>query len=290
MGEKASAMVDAVRRAMGYKFPPLGPCAFRWFSRWCPKRIDTELLPRLHVTLDLTDEMQRVLYWQGLRYEKPTLDFLVAQSRDACAFFDIGANIGFVSYVMLWHCPALAVYAFEPNPHHMNIMREARQRNGLTRFTPVACGLAAASGERSFHIALRNSGHSTFGAHPDLTISTDACRRVVVPLMPFEEWRVKEGLPLPPVGGWLAKVDVEGYELEVLQGMAPSLAAQRFRCVCVELNPFTLGFCGRKPEDILRWMSRFDYDAYDDSGHKVTAEHFCEAKNVFFLSSAAPAN
>lgn len=48
----------------------------------------------------------------------------------------------------------------------------------------------------------------------------------------------------------MAKIDVEGFELRVLRGMRAALEAQAFRGLAIELNEFTLRFCGASTEEV----------------------------------------
>lgn len=278
-----NCMIDAVRRMLGYQLPRLGPVGFKVFSRCCPKRIDTELLPGIKTTLDLSDEIQRSVYWQGKRYERATLNMLSAHGPDCCRFFDIGANFGFVSYVMLSRCDSLRIYAFEPNPTLFRTMKLTKERNTLARFTPVHAGLGSEAGEVTLHVSSVNSGHSTFGAHPGSLGLSQHWRDVPAPVLVFDEWSKSEGLPSSGSEVWLAKIDVEGREVDVLKGMSGSLSAHRFRCVCVEVNPFTLAFHGHQPVALLRQMDQFGYRPYDERGVAVSPDAVPRLGNLFFM-------
>lgn len=276
-------MLDQVRRALGYKFPRLGPVGFRLFSALCPKRVDSEIVPGIRTTLDLTDEMQRVVYWQGGRYEQETFGELARFCSDAEVFFDIGANCGFASYSMLAKCPRLRVYSFEPNPALFNSLRATKDRNALGRFVPVHAGLGSESGPRELHVGSANSGHSTFGPHPGLTGTGRDGQAVVVPVLTFDQWRRGEKLPLPSKPTWVAKIDVEGYEPDVLQGMAEALANRSFRALCIESNRFTLSFCGRAPQDIYDFMASVGYQPHGEHTTPNAAERKLCGQNAFFV-------
>jgi FkbM family methyltransferase len=237
----------------------------------------------LFTTLDLTDELQRVVYWQGVRYEKATLDILTTHARESECFFDIGANFGFISYVLLSRCPALRVFAFEPNPRLFSSMNTVKLRNALDSFVPVNAGLGAEPGDLELHISTLNSGHSTFGLHPGLASGSACCESAVAPVIVFDEWCRISRVWMPEQPRWLAKIDAEGYELNVLKGMRKSLEAQRFRCVCVEINRFTLSFCGTTPVAVGRFMADVGYEADDGNGKRYSSGALPEFANVFFV-------
>jgi FkbM family methyltransferase len=231
----------------------------------------------------MSDEMQRVVYWQGCRYEKSSLSFLGMQGEGARCFFDIGANFGFMSYVLLSQCPLLRVYAFEPNPTLFRAMSATKERNGLSRFTPVHAGLGSETGSLPLHVSSVNSGYSTFGRHPGIVDPSLAAEPPAVPVFPFWRWLEMERVPVPEPFAWIAKIDVEGYELKVLMGMTDALERRHFKCLCVEFNRFTLSLCGHSPEDILRFMNGFGYRPHDERGHAVAGEDLRRDGNVFFM-------
>ena len=66
---------------------------------------------------------------------------------------------------------------------------------------------------------------------------------------------------MPEPGEWIAKIDVEGYEMKVLSGLRPALASRAFRGLVVEINRFTLAFCGSEPKEIYSFMENLGYEA-----------------------------
>jgi len=50
------------------------------------------------------------------------------------------------------------------------------------------------------------------------------------------------------------KVDVEGYELRVMQGAKRSIEAGKIRAILAEFHPVTLSRGGTSTEELLRWL------------------------------------
>ena len=202
---------DILRRCLGYKFPPLGSAANNLFFRLIPSKIEAELFPGIHLQLDSRDLTQRTTYWQGDRFEYPTAQNISKWMNPSIThFFDIGSNYGFFSYLMLSKFAGLIVHAFEPNPKTFAILEDAKERNRLTRFHPHWMGLSDVQDTLLLHPGISDSGHSTFGPHPELLNICDT----PIPVKPFDHWVTSAGLTSPLPRSWIAKIDVEGFELE----------------------------------------------------------------------------
>src|SRR5271166_4459124 len=139
-----------------------------------PKTFDTELFPGIRARLNSGDSSQRTTYWQGDRFEHPTADTLtIWKTPSVTHFFDIGANYGFFSYLMLSRFADLSVHAFEPNPGTFRLLDEIRTSNHLIRLHAHPMGLSDSPGSLFLHPGTSDSGHSTFGEHPDLHSSCE---------------------------------------------------------------------------------------------------------------------
>jgi len=265
--------LDWLRRHAGHRIV-VGRQAAAAISRRLPPTLDTELWPGIHLRIDLRQPVARDTWWSGRHYEAPTPAILCGWLEKADCFFDIGANYGWYSYLAL-SCSNADVYAFEPNPTLVHQMNAARSFNNLGRFHPQHLGLSDESGELGLHGTQTNTGFSTFGAHP--TLLDDG---LAVPVVSFDKWREDSGLALPTRPSWVAKIDVEGFETRVLQGMAECLRAHAFAGLAVELNEFTLNFCGTSVSEVIQTL--------DDSGYRMehrTGEE--RSLNRFFRPAAA---
>jgi FkbM family methyltransferase len=251
-----TSAVDAVRRSFGYKFPRLGGAANSIFFKLAPRYIDSELFPGIRIRLDVTDLTQRTTYWQGDRFEYPTAQVLSNWAgHGVTTFFDIGSNYGFFSYYMLSRRKGIKVHSFEPNPDSFQIIQKTKTENQLDDLYPNQIGLSDKEEILHLHQAPSDTGHSTFGDHPELREG----RTVPVPVMPFDTWLEHKGIALPSTPAWIAKIDVEGFEPRVLQGMKNALAHRAFAGLVVEINPFTLDFVKSSPDEVFHLMETLGY-------------------------------
>ena len=170
--------------------------------------------------------VERSIYLTGT-YEEGTLWVFSQLLRPGDTFVDIGANIGLMSM----HAAQLvgregAVYSFEPMPEVFAQLQANIALNGIKHVfaVPLALGSAAADLPIFAHPEI-NLGSSSLLAedrHPNhvVKVSTlDECANVFI---------------RRPIR--LIKIDVEGWELEVLRGATGILAGDDKPILCVECS------------------------------------------------------
>lgn len=147
-------------------------------------------------------------------------------------FIDIGANCGYWSAYALSRVGTTGeVHAFEPVPHYFSFVRRLGELNPDFRVfaNPVACGAAPSRlpmaivppRRENFDNYDTNIGSSSlapgFLAHAAaLTESID------VPIIRFDDYVEERAIDLDRIG--LIKIDVEGFESAVFDGMPRVLA------------------------------------------------------------------
>ena len=255
------SLVESFRRNFGYQFPAMGILAFRSFFRLMPDIVETELLPDIKARLDLRDLTARTTYWQGKRFEHPTPAILSEWGQSADLFFDIGSNYGFFSYWLYTSCPKLSIHSFEPNPLTFGRLQDIVTNNKLKRIQPHHLALSDANGEFMLTPGKVDSGHSTLGINPEL----EGQKGVPVQVHTFDAWRRSANIALPLKPSWIVKMDVEGFELKVLTGMQEALRAKAFLGLAVEINDYTLGFCGTSAKEVHALLRDHGYRPLNDT-------------------------
>lgn len=168
--------------------------------------------------------IENELFWSGVfgGWEGWSLRLWAELAAGADVILDVGANSGIYALVAQAVNPDATVFAFEPVERvHRRLVENARLNGGRIR-----CVRAAAS-DRTGTITL----FEPTGAHP-LAASADprvfgegvggGWRETRVPSVRLDE--VLEEAGLEPE---LIKIDVEGHELEVLEGLGGVLARAR---------------------------------------------------------------
>jgi FkbM family methyltransferase len=218
--------------------------------RWLPQRICNDA-PRVRVRrrgfdleLQLADNLQRVLFYTGW-YERPYLNWLEEALRPGDVYVDVGGHVGIDALVAartLERHGDGRVIVFEPGPDSAAKILAAARANGLEHRIEVqqlALGRQAGTIElRSHALAEHDAGmRSVFADGPVVAVA---------PVEPFDDWSAGAGLPRMDV----VKIDVEGSEHDVLEGMRESIRRLRPRSVVVEITPSCLAQAGHDAGDI----------------------------------------
>ena len=163
------------------------------------------------------------------RHEHHIAELMMTHVRPGDICVDVGANIGYFSAVLSRLAGAAGrVFSFEPVPENFDVLainaQIASQTGAPVR--PQRAAVAATSGE----LRIVRQAHST--AH-QVSSAVDASGESVPAVSLDAE------LPKSIGDAQIAflKVDVEGYELSVLQGMRSLIQRGKIRRMVVEITP-----------------------------------------------------
>lgn len=161
---------------------------------------------------------------------------------------DVGANIGYTALVFARALDGgRQVHAFEPEERNVRWLEHAIAR---ARLADRIVAVRAAVGSREGTVDLwQNAAH-----HADHRIATEALQvddpgsKQTVPLRTLDAYVADHGRP--PIA--FIKIDVQGYEPEVLRGMHQVLAANPRAHVAVEFLPSAIEALGFDAQEFLR--------------------------------------
>lgn len=172
-------------------------------------------------------------YWPDLRLGvAATVEHGAAFRKDVFAtVIDVGANKGQFAVFAVHRWPYARLICFEPLPGPRATL--ARATRGLADIH--GCALGSGAGEATMHVASREDSSSLLplGARQKAIFGMQESGVLQVPVR-----RLDACLPGPLRRPVLLKIDVQGYELEVLKGANDLLAAIDVIFVeasCVEL-------------------------------------------------------
>jgi FkbM family methyltransferase len=145
--------------------------------------------------------------------------------RAGATVFDVGANVGFFTlFAALLTGPAGRVESFEPSPVSAEAIRANARMNGYShvRVHEVAVGAAGGAGHL-LHVDEHSWSHlEDRGWHSRTKEVLD------VPVIALDEEIAAGRLPRPDV----VKIDVEGSEVAVLEGLRQTLRSARPVVIC----------------------------------------------------------
>jgi FkbM family methyltransferase len=141
-------------------------------------------------------------------------------------FYDIGANLGFFSLLGA-HLAGLRegrVYAFEAAPDNAEAIRSNAQLNAVPNVVVIPKAVSSGAGVGRLQIVDDQSWSklAEYGDHPHTE------QVIEVELVSIDDL-VQAGAIAPPT---LVKIDVEGAELAVLEGMQATIAQHRPAIIC----------------------------------------------------------
>lgn len=163
-------------------------------------------------------------------------------AKDAVVF-DVGANVGVTAIIFATAAPAGDIWCFEPSPAIYPCLEQTLARNGLSRCHALPLALGAAPGRLGFYDNPTSASASHLvGENQTLGPASDS-----VEVSTIDAVAQAHGLARLD----LIKIDVEGFETEVLKGAQQTLAALR-PSVYLEFNSFTLiAYGNRNPRQFL---------------------------------------
>lgn len=174
------------------------------------------------MSLDLADRTQAIAYLVR-RFDPELAEHVVRRLPSGGTFFDIGANVGLVTFAVTARRPDAQVFAFEPNPP----AAQAWARNKTLNRAAGAQLVEVAVGDSREPVALGLDGENDLGSG-----RIGANGSSVVPCTTLDDFCEERGIGSVDV----VKIDVQGHEPQVLAGASRLLARKAIRCLIVEEN------------------------------------------------------
>jgi len=168
---------------------------------------------------------------------------------------DIGANVGNVTSQLCGMVgPKGLVWAIEPLPRNVARLDALARDNALRQLRVF--NVAAGANDGSADLRLPTTGHSGWAS---FTKSWDTKGTVNVPIRRVDDL-VAENRPSVPLR--FVKIDVEGYEYEVLRGAGETLRRYRPLVLC-EFNDILLKDAGLSASGLIEMFHGLGYRPVD---------------------------
>jgi len=181
----------------------------------------------VNLKVDPSDHIASSIYYLGA-YEAGTVSILKRFLHRGDLFLDVGAHIGFISCVVARFVGDSGfVYAVEPNPETFRILRENIRINDLKNIGALEVALGAEVGRARIY---KNANKAVASLIRPKDFNEDSGEKVTVTTI---DTLIENGITRIPT---LVKIDVEGFELEVLKGARRLLSSPEAPMLCVEFE------------------------------------------------------
>lgn len=242
----------------------------RWQRAW-KRHVWAPLLRKVHpeinvavgnqkIRVDLRDRIiGSLLYVQG-DYEAELLRLIGTMDLRGATCVDIGANLGLHSLAMSAAVGTSGrVFAFEPEGHNFHLLEHNLRANGASNVIPRR--MAAGEVEGFCRLALNPWNYG------DHRVETAISGRFLqeVPLTTIDA--CLRDVPSGTVA--LIKIDVQGYECQVLEGMRSTLQRNPQVVLFLEVFPEGLRAAGKSAKQLMEMVRASGFVGWEFHDHRV---------------------
>ena len=195
-------------------------------------------------------------------YEDPYW-FLVRQMPELFLngdILDIGANIGYTACLFATAAsPAAKVYAFEPDREsYQTLVGEILRRKLSAIIEPLAVAVGSEIGSVEFWHNEEHSADHRVVTSKFKESGVPGEKTANVPAITVDEFVRSRGLERIA----FVKIDVQGYELAVCEGMRKTMDRFPETPISIEYSPESLAELGQEPAELLRFFRSRNYEVY----------------------------
>ncbi|OJJ23548.1 hypothetical protein BKI52_04065 [marine bacterium AO1-C] len=274
-------LIDLLRKILQLSLPektlqkiakdkPEGSLAYKLLPRnyqYKPNFANREIsLNKIRFNLDISDLIGWYLYF-GFKDHSTEIIFNLCNEGDSV--IDVGANIGYVSLNIAQKVGANGkIISFEPDPLNFQRLSKNLSLNNFQNIVLENKGLAQKSGELNLMVF----EESNRGMNRIVPQGSTNAKSVKVNVVRLDDYLNEN--PLEKLN--LIKIDVEGYEMNVLQGAQQTI--QKFKPqLFIELDDNNLKAQGSNAQGLIKYLIDLGYSIHrSDSQETLTADYSFE--------------
>jgi FkbM family methyltransferase len=218
--------------------------------------------------LDLSDYIQRSIYLNA--FEPRESDLVRRYLKPGMTFVDSGANVGY--YTLLAGSlvgEAGLVIAFEPSPYAFARLLNTVEDNHLPQVQVLQAGLSDVSGELQLYMPKLSGNHT-----PSM-IANDGGTAINVTTHRLDEYLTNAGIDHVD----LLKLDVEGFEPNVIRGAEGYIQSGRIHALLCEFNQPWLEANDSSPGQLFEQLQQCGYQLADGRFNAAAG-----LQNLLFIS------
>ncbi len=199
------------------------------------------------------DELIRV--W-GFTGEKAVFARVLDSVQPGDTVWDIGANIGTHAVMFARKVGDTgAVIAFEPEDGTRRTLEDNVTLNRLSNVQILRAALGSTTGKQTLYVDNRAGS----GKHS--LVPVDGYEKTEIDVQTGDDLAMSR----PEVAPSVLKIDVEGFELEVLKGLEQTLSRDRCRLVMCEVHSKVLRENGHDPQSVRRMLQDAGFSSFDET-------------------------
>lgn len=206
-----------------------------------------------------SDYIESQIFWQGvLEGDRGEVKLFKSILKPDDVFIDVGANVGLFTLVAAKRLVDGQIHAFEPVKTNLTRLRANLLLNQFHNVVVNAVALSNISSNRDLFIpavnlnrGIRNTGLASFYVSKQ---EISRSKKESVSTITLDEYVQRSDLEKVDV----IKIDVEGAEMDVLEGGLESL--RKFRpIILMEVNEQHLNYASRTIDELLKFWGSLDY-------------------------------
>jgi len=209
----------------------------------------------LRLNLDISDLVDWYIYFN---LKEEGLDLMLSFIQPGDLVLDIGTNVGYFALRCAMKAKRGFVYGFEPSEISFNKCQANLGLNNLSNLVVEQLALGEMEGTAYLHTETENNRGMN-------RISTDRISEDEQIKVRSMDQFVKEN-NISKVN--FIKLDVEGYEMQVLKGGEQTISAFRPK-LFLEVDDTLLGRFGVSSTSIFHWLQEREYNIYDIRGNRL---------------------
>lgn len=194
--------------------------------------------------------------------EPETIKWIETKITDGCCVWDVGANTGAYSLIMARRYPTSRIFSFEPSYiNFYDLCENIRFNGGQNQIIPLNLALGRLEGVQKFYYSSDVVGSALHSLDYDL-VSTPVFSQYVLGMSGDAMLDTYKYRPTH------VKIDTDGTELEVLEGMQEYISKKYIQSFLVE----TVADTGKQGL-IIEFLGRFGYKIESRHLHNNNLDH-----------------
>ena len=185
------------------------------------------------------------------KYEEETTKLFNEILRDGMVVLDIGANIGYFSLIAAARVGESGkVFSFEPSKESFLLLSKNIKLNGYANVVPVEKAISKNVSKQQFFLVNDPASNSLFrDASGELSQATVEVETTTIDIF-MRQYEINVDL---------VKMDVEGAETDVLDGMENTIRNNPNLKIITEFSPRVLERCNHEPSAFLKKLAGYGF-------------------------------